>query len=57
MAPHLRFPKWQSELQAAILETEPNKLRQRLDAAEQQFISAYRSCRTIRIDTRSGEPF
>jgi hypothetical protein len=30
----LRFPKWQSEVQAAILETDPNKLQQCLDAAE-----------------------
>ena len=31
---HIRYPHWQREFQAALLEADPQTLRQRVDAAE-----------------------
>ena len=33
-SPESRFPRWQRELEAAVVETDPVKLRRRIEAAE-----------------------
>ena len=33
-SPHMKYPDWQREFEAALLEGDPQTLRQRVDAAE-----------------------
>ena len=42
-SPHLRYPEWQAEYQAAIPELELNRLFDRVAEAEVRFSIAFRS--------------